>query len=177
MAWSLLGRGTRIPGGWELSGLDLSGSGQIRASARTQGGYGGASSGLVEATTGYEFDPLEAWRLVYFETTTNAGEAANDADPDQDGLENLVEYAFGLDPVQPDATSLPGWQMADDERVLEFTRPSGVKGISYHVEQSTSLEPGSWTPVPNASTPPHHRYNLPAISGDRRYLRIRVSVP
>ncbi len=51
MTWTLLGSGTRISGGWELTGLGLSTSGIIRARARTSGGHFGGSSGLVEQET------------------------------------------------------------------------------------------------------------------------------
>ncbi|MCX6876480.1 MAG: choice-of-anchor D domain-containing protein [Verrucomicrobia bacterium] len=51
--WSSLGVNTRIAGGWEKTGLDLSGSGLVRARARTRGGQFGGSSGLVETVTSY----------------------------------------------------------------------------------------------------------------------------
>jgi uncharacterized delta-60 repeat protein len=49
--WTSLGAGTRLAtgGGWEKTGLTLSGTGQIRARARTLGGAYSGSSGLVEA--------------------------------------------------------------------------------------------------------------------------------
>ena len=49
--WTLLGSGTRISGGWELTGLSLPANGTIRARARTTGGNYNGSSGLVEQRT------------------------------------------------------------------------------------------------------------------------------
>ena len=46
--WTPLGSGTRITGGWELTGLSLPASGQLRARARVTGGQYNGSSGLVE---------------------------------------------------------------------------------------------------------------------------------
>ena len=46
--WTPLGAGTRIAGGWELTGLALPGSGNLRARARTGGGKYNGSSGMVE---------------------------------------------------------------------------------------------------------------------------------
>ncbi|SPE61300.1 exported hypothetical protein [Verrucomicrobia bacterium] len=43
--------------------------------------------------------PLEQWRLDYFLSSTNAGGGANGADPNGNGLPNLVEYALGADPL------------------------------------------------------------------------------
>ncbi len=55
--WTPLGIGTRIgtTPDWQLTGLSLSGPGQLRARGRTSGGYGSRSSGLVETTANYSF--------------------------------------------------------------------------------------------------------------------------
>jgi hypothetical protein len=45
--------------------------------------------------------PLQAWRLQYFSTTSNSGNAADTANPAGDGLPNLLKYALGLDPLIP----------------------------------------------------------------------------
>src|SRR4029079_2250855 len=58
--WTRLGAAHRIPGGWELSGLTLPSSGQIRA----QGGAGGS---VMESVTSL-LTPLEVSRLPYFHT-------------------------------------------------------------------------------------------------------------
>jgi uncharacterized delta-60 repeat protein len=47
--WTALGTGSRIVGGWELTGLSLPASGSIRARARVTDGVG--CTGLVEAKT------------------------------------------------------------------------------------------------------------------------------
>ena len=56
VGWSLLGPGTRIPGGWELAGLNLTGIGSIRARGRTSGGANN-SSGLVESVAAFPIVP------------------------------------------------------------------------------------------------------------------------
>lgn len=43
--------------------------------------------------------PLQQWRLNYFLSSTNGGEGADAADPNSNGLPNLVEYALGADPL------------------------------------------------------------------------------
>ena len=48
-----MGAGTRIAGGWELSGLTLPASGQIRARARTVGGFHCSSTGLVQSVAAF----------------------------------------------------------------------------------------------------------------------------
>jgi hypothetical protein len=51
--WMALGAGSRISGGWELTGLSLAANGTIRARASTVGGYCGSSSGLVEKQSSF----------------------------------------------------------------------------------------------------------------------------
>ena len=51
--WSPLGTGARATGGWELTSLSLPTSGQVRARARTTGGFSNGSSGLVESVTSF----------------------------------------------------------------------------------------------------------------------------
>ena len=55
--WTPLGSGTRINGGWERTGLNLAGSGTIRARARIVGGRYNGSSGIVERLQAFDFAP------------------------------------------------------------------------------------------------------------------------
>jgi uncharacterized delta-60 repeat protein len=50
VTWTALGNGTRIPGGWQLTGLSLPSSGYVRARGRATSGYYNGSSGLIEQT-------------------------------------------------------------------------------------------------------------------------------
>ena len=53
VTWATLGEGTRIAGGWELSGLNLTSNLLVRGRARILGGTLNGSSTLVEAITSY----------------------------------------------------------------------------------------------------------------------------
>jgi uncharacterized delta-60 repeat protein len=61
--WLPLGTGSRITGGWELTGASLGVSGQLRARARIVGGYLSASSGLIETTAPYGASPVPEIRV------------------------------------------------------------------------------------------------------------------
>lgn len=56
-SYTTLGVGARIGGGWELTGLALPASGQIRARAFPTSSYFNGSSGLVEQVMTYSFGP------------------------------------------------------------------------------------------------------------------------
>ena len=50
--------------------------------------------------------PLEAWRLAHFGASqTNADIAGDTADPDGDGVNNLLEYTNGTDPLGAEVSS------------------------------------------------------------------------
>lgn len=175
-AWTPLGSGTRIAGGWERSALTLPLTGQIRARARVIGGVYNGSSALVESVTSYAFTHRDLWRQAAFGTMDNTGPAADNADPDKDGLENLVEYALALNPNIPDADALPVWERDDDTFVLAFPRPPGVTGITYIAEASPTMAPGSWVPALNAGTAPSFVFFV-QTAAPRLYLRLRITAP
>lgn len=80
-SWTALGAGTRITGGWELSGQNLSGSGQIRARAVTTCGINNGSQGILETITPFVQAPEIA---VHNGTTTTAPELQNSTSPPLD---------------------------------------------------------------------------------------------
>jgi len=86
---------------------------------------------------------LPSWRLTYFGITDNAGPAADTADPDQDGLNNLLEYALGLDPTSASTAGAPQAAASDGNWTYTFTRPTNRSDLAYAVEVSTDLV--SWT--------------------------------
>jgi hypothetical protein len=140
----MLGFAERIPGGWELTGLSLPATFQIRALGR-------AGGSLTQAVVSFPA-PLEAWRLQHFHTLSSTGDAADDADPDHDGLTNFTEFAFGLSPVDRTSSALPEFIHSHGSLTATFTAPAGTDGVLYGAEQSSTLLPGSWTAIPDSGT-------------------------
>jgi sugar lactone lactonase YvrE len=111
--------------------------------------------------TGTGIPLRDFWRKSFFSTTSNTGNAADLADPDHDGLCNLVEFAFGMDPWVScgvevgNPVSMPESSVFQEANgpvlsLVYFRRKaSGLSGVSYVAEFGSSLEnggPGGWSP-------------------------------
>ena len=175
-SWTGLRAGTRIKGGWEVAGLSLSGTGYIRARGRATG------TSLIEQVYGFndaDLDGLlDSWELTYWPTTN--GHNAND-DFDRDGVPELLELAFGLDPTVPDAALQPLVIVEGGYLTITITKHAGAK---YEVQTAGSLLAGqlgsfsaeSTTVLINDASTLKVRDNFPVGLGSAsRYLRVKVS--
>ena len=93
-------------------------------------------SGTVEDATG----GLSGWTNASFSSAEiAAGLAADDADPDSDGLSNLAEYALGTDPRHA-GTSLPALSASADGRAsLTLPLNASAHAAALYVETSEDL--------------------------------------
>lgn len=85
---------------------------------------------------------LDCWEIQWFGSITAYGAAD---DPDDDGLSNLLEQQLGTNPTRPDAAVLLNPVMASNG-TFSFSSASRL-GRTNRVEVSTTLTPGSWTPL------------------------------
>lgn len=107
-----------------------------------------ANQPLVTLPVSLAITPLATWRQTYFGTAQNFGKAANDADPANDGIANILAYAFGLDPLTPNPNPISATQ-AGDYLAVVFQRPHPAPpDISYVPEVTGSLESGLWNSGP-----------------------------
>jgi len=69
-----------------------------------------------------------------------------EADPDGDGVANLLEYAFGSDPADSASAGRPEFSLDGITAELRFPmlEDAVLRGLSYLPEFSESLEPDSW---------------------------------
>jgi len=102
------------------------------------------------------FTPFENWRQTYFGTIDTSGDYANNADYNHDGVENLMKYALGINPITGSGSdgvnALPAKIIHDadallsDRLVLSFHIASpNPTDITYLVQATDDLV--NWTNV------------------------------
>jgi glucose/arabinose dehydrogenase len=139
------------------------------------GSGGGGQFSYVRSTP--PVTPLEAWRQQYFGTTANTGNAADTFDFEGDGLVNIVEFAFGLDPTSGASLNPPQPQLTGGIFRATFTQPAGVSGITYGAEWNTTLASAGWTTIPDTGSGSSHTFDVPASANSRVFFRYVITVP
>lgn len=119
------------------------------------------------------------WVITHFGANPLPAVAAQDADPDVDGLPNLIEYATGTDPMVPDANGALQASSANGMLSLSFDRIADP-ALRYYIEASDDPTMAEW---------PHQLWSsagsdnaagkvaLPEVaapSDSARYFRLRV---
>ena len=123
-------------------------------------------------------NPLIAWRQTNFGTTSDTGSAATLADPDGDGIPNLLEYALGLQPLVADATGLPTAHLSGGNLTLTYVQARA--DITYTVQTTTTLtDANSWTATGVTQGTPGGNgvttASIPVAGAATRFLRLQVT--
>ena len=134
------------------------------------------SAGVVVGTA------LELWRAAKFMADVDDPAIAGDhADPDRDGVKNLIEYAFGLDPKTADRPDVHEAIESPGVVSLTYTKVLAATDIAYIVERADSPDE-SWT----AASPVNEilsdngvvqriKAKVPTNEPLRTFLRLRVA--
>ena len=170
------------------SGLSLGGTDIARTLSITPNAFqlGSAtitvavSDGLLSGTAVFAFTVTgtaqETWTFANFGSADSAsGPGAAFADPDGDGLVNFLEYALGANPALPDATTRSP-TLTSSGGNLRFTYRKAASELSYAVEQSSTLSPGSWSNVtaPETANGDGTFFRLVPIPTGPLFLRLKV---
>ncbi|MFP4282059.1 MAG: glycoside hydrolase family 43 protein [Opitutales bacterium] len=85
---------------------------------------------------------LETFRLIHFGSTANSGNGADWADPNGNGIPNLLEYALHADPMATNATPPMTMEYADGDLRLNFDTILDPD-LTYRVLSGSDLTPTS----------------------------------
>lgn len=113
---------------------------------------GDAPAAETSATT---YTIQEEWRLLNFGSTINTGDGADDADPELDGLVNLIEFATGSDPDTASPNPIDNDQLSIDRQFSFIWRSnSGLDfSIGYTEDLAASFTYYSSTTINSGSSP------------------------
>jgi regulation of enolase protein 1 (concanavalin A-like superfamily) len=126
---------------------------------------------------------FERWQRDTF-GNINAAEAAAEADPDKDGLPNLLEYAMSLDGNDPSPNPLVSELLtsgADRFLCLTVPRNPAATDVTFSIEATSDLSaPESWSTsgivfLENNATRLQARDSVAIEAGTRRFMRVRVT--
>lgn len=190
---NLLAAGASYPPITVQSTLATNATGSLTNTASLSGGSDAISTNNT-ATQVFTVSPplggIEAWRQTHFESTADAGIAADAASPAGDGVANLLKYAMGLVPTNfATRTELPALTNDGTTLSIVFRRARDPQDITMSVEAADGVV-GSWTNIwtssTNAFTGGTNAFSLETVQdptpinaapNGQRYLRLKVTRP
>lgn len=134
-----------------------------------------ASATLVNSLT-----PAEIWRQTHFGSIAGTGPAADEEDPDRDGLNNLVERALGGNPKASEPGILPAPDPGAPHFSILYRRSTSATDLRLVVQESSLETPwieaiGNSELVSETGGVQLFRFTIPTAGNDRKFLRIKVT--
>ncbi|HEX8310190.1 MAG TPA: carbohydrate-binding protein, partial [Chthoniobacteraceae bacterium] len=133
---------------------------------------------------GHVTTPNAAWLWAHFQTFSPTGNAAASADPDADGLRNLLERGLGLNPKLASTAGLPALGTSADRLTITFTRAAATTDLTFRVEAASDLTllPNPWTeiyahPGVTAADQVTVSDTQTGTGNGNRFLRLRITQP
>jgi hypothetical protein len=164
-----------------ISGLTSGTVYHYRLTATSSIGTNSTSDGTFNTLMG-----LKDFRMLFFGTTSNTGTAADTADPDGDGIPNLLEWVFGLVPTFRD-TMQPTQMVVSGANIQFFYLRNQLalqEGMGITLEWSDTLAAGSWSNAGVVESvlpgPPYMDIvtaQVPQGTNGRRFVRLSVTPP
>ena len=127
---------------------------------------------------------LESWRFTHFGSTENVGDAADLADPNGDGIINLLAFGTGLHPLLPGVFPLQ-LDLVGDDLVAAYSRSRAAlaAGMRFTIEWSDVLT-AEWSTdgVTEVVTRDDGilqsvEATLPPSPAGKRFVRVRMTGP
>ena len=109
-------------------------------------------------------DPYDFWKFSYFGANDNNPAIAGDlADPDGDGIPNILEYAFGSDPTSSNASPPLAGAIVSNHFQLQFNRNTFATDLSYSAQAAATLT-GAWSNLATYSAASGWVTNMPGTT-------------
>jgi hypothetical protein len=184
----------RSPDGTNWTQLGPARSNPLTGSNLSVGLFVAPRTGGQSATNLFEnisfYSPKDLWRQNNFGAVANEGQAGDNADYDNDGYNNLFEYAAGTSPVSAADQPTQSFSVAafepDLSRYLALTfRRIADPMLLYTVEGASDLASATWQPVWTSSGAANAAGPVTVtddVSVDtpltrQRFIRLRVTSP
>lgn len=130
---------------------------------------------------------LQNWRQTFFGTTQGTNTAADNADPDGDGVPNLVEFATGKNPTTAGGAASSSTSISSSGS-LDYTYTRSLdavnSGTTFIVEWNDSLNPAQWSSAGVTETVlsdngliQQVKATMPAGATGRRFVHLKVVPP
>jgi autotransporter-associated beta strand protein len=138
-----------VVSGTALSGTFSLGNVSADSGAHAASDYGAFSlqqSGAAVALAFTPYSSQQLWQRANFGANwTNSAIAGDTADPDGDGMTNLLEYALGSDPNTPNPALTPQVAAIGGKLKITFTRNTAATDVTMSVLATDDLKNGPWT--------------------------------
>lgn len=143
----------------------------------------GAATSTAARLTVNPLPAFTAWLSTRFTLNERSNPAlgTHDADPDRDGLSNLLEYALGLEPRIADISHPLEVVATANDWTCTFARPADRSDLTYLVEFSSNLTTWTSTGVTlerlSEGTTETWRARHPRSGTPNIFFRLRVQLP
>ncbi len=130
-------------------------------------------STIVDATV------AAVWRQQWFGTTANTGNAADTADPAQDGIINILKRAFNLNPNVGETTGTPYGTVNENIFTMTYQKSLAATDLIFQVEKSYDLMNWSTNNISDAVVSSDgiteiHAASVP-VANTAQFLRLQVT--
>jgi surface-anchored protein len=181
------------PGGHSHHHWGFSSNGVVRVTLQANGWQLGAITNETSLATTFTFHVLPIadsafaqWQQIHWPGSADPQRVSADADPDGDGIRNLLEYAFDLDPNLASRSGLPELSVRESAGqrygMLTFRQAGAATDIEYEPVVSSNLMTDGWTPLTQMHEVVDHgshqlvtmRDDVPLEGSSSRYYMVRV---
>jgi surface-anchored protein len=172
--------GFNLPGLWHVT---------FQASGRLTGQSTNVTSHpLTFAFHVLPLSPFEQWQAAHWPPGTPRSIIGPESDPDEDGVINLLEHAFGMNPksLDPDGLPTPALVRIDGEQfgALTYQRNKAATDLTFEVVAASSLNAPEWQVLSDVHMIVDNGYServtlrdrLPVSHWQQRFYRLNVTL-